>query len=134
MDPSTFPRKPCIPRFRLCTRSSRLLTSRRWSGTAVSSHPPSISPDDLYINGAVFLAACPIMTIWLISLFIVLSGSSRGRGNRAASWFQDYINQRAGDDAVMTSLVLEGGIKLWQQASEKHREMMDEYDESVWKE
>ena len=58
------------------------------------------------------------------------TGSSRGRGTRAASWFADYLKERV--DEGMESLVLEGGIKGWACAGEKYVKLMDEYEAAIW--
>ncbi|KAI9702956.1 MAG: hypothetical protein M1836_008170 [Candelina mexicana] len=57
-------------------------------------------------------------------------GSSRGRGNRAAGWFHDYIEDQK--DPYMKSLTLVDGIKGWQNAGEEYIQLMDEYQEHVW--
>ncbi|KAJ9150106.1 hypothetical protein NKR19_g5414 [Coniochaeta hoffmannii] len=59
-------------------------------------------------------------------------GSSRGRGNRAAGWFADYIAERG--DSQMQSLVLLEGIKGWATAGPEYVQWMDEYDQAVWQE
>lgn len=59
-----------------------------------------------------------------------LLGSSRGRGNRAAAWFADYIDEQ--QDTSMHSLVLEGGIKAWAAEKGEFVQYMQEYDESKW--
>ena len=59
-----------------------------------------------------------------------LSGSSRGRGNRAAGWFNDYIQDQ--NDTYMKSLTLVDGIKGWSKAGEEYVQLMDEYQENVW--
>lgn len=61
---------------------------------------------------------------------LTLAGSSRGRGNRAASWFADYIAEKG--DGGMNSLVLLGGIKGWVTAGGEYIQWVDEYDEAVW--
>ncbi|KAG4437226.1 hypothetical protein IFR05_007280 [Cadophora sp. M221] len=58
-------------------------------------------------------------------------GSSRGRGNRAAGWFADYIKEQ--HDTEMESRTLEGGIKGWATAGEEYTKMMVEYNVAVWK-
>lgn len=58
-------------------------------------------------------------------------GSSRGRGPRAAGWFDDYIKDQ--NDSSMQSLVLVDGIKGWSTAGEEYVQLMDEYQEKVWK-
>ncbi|KAM0723185.1 hypothetical protein Q7P37_001385 [Cladosporium fusiforme] len=57
-------------------------------------------------------------------------GSSRGRGNRAAAWFADYIVDKA--DRDMQSLVLEGGIKGWVNEKGEYLQHMQHFDESQW--
>lgn len=58
------------------------------------------------------------------------AGSSRGRGNRAAAWFADYINDKTDKD--MQSLVLDGGIKGWVNEKGEYLQHMQDYDESQW--
>jgi arsenical-resistance protein 2 len=58
--------------------------------------------------------------------------SSRGRGPRAAGWFNDYLATHG--DAEIQSLVLSEGIKGWATAGEEFVSWMDEYDASVWAE
>ncbi|KAF1822650.1 arsenate reductase [Dissoconium aciculare CBS 342.82] len=57
-------------------------------------------------------------------------GSSRGRGNRAAAWFADYLEERS--DKTMQSLVLEGGIKGWVGEKGEYLQYVQGYDESKW--
>lgn len=61
---------------------------------------------------------------------VVHAGSSRGRGNRAAAWFEDHINDNA--DPEMRSLALEGGIKGWVAEKGEYLHFMQEYDETKW--
>lgn len=61
---------------------------------------------------------------------LIRAASSKGRGNRAAGWFEDYIGERG--DAWMESLVLEGGIKGWVGAGGEYVAFVDEYVEGVW--
>jgi hypothetical protein len=56
------------------------------------------------------------------------AGSSRGRGNRAAAWFGDYIQSR--NDSQMESLVLVGGIKGWVAGGEEYIRYVQEYTEA----
>lgn len=72
---------------------------------------------------SILKAASVRKVIWYCS-------SSRGRGNRAAGWFADYISDQG--DGDMRSLVLVNGIKGWATAGPEYTEWMDEYDESVW--
>ena len=57
-------------------------------------------------------------------------GSSRGRGNRAAAWFADYLIER--NDTDMQSLGLVGGIKAWAAEGGEYVQHMQEYDASKW--
>lgn len=59
-----------------------------------------------------------------------LQGSSRGRGNRAAAWFADYIEEQ--HDTSMRSLVLIEGIKAWEAEKGEFIQHMQQYDESKW--
>lgn len=65
-----------------------------------------------------------------MSLTMCDSGSSKGRGTRAAGWFADYISQL--DDENMSSSVLIGGIKGWVAAGNAYVELMDGYEASLW--
>ncbi|KAF2687104.1 Rhodanese-like protein [Lentithecium fluviatile CBS 122367] len=56
--------------------------------------------------------------------------SSKGRGNRAAGWFADYIEVKG--DTEMTSFALAEGVKGWAKAGGEFVEWMDEYDEKHW--
>lgn len=62
---------------------------------------------------------------------VLRTGSSRGRGTRAAGWFADYITEQR--DESMQSLVLEGGIKGWATAGPEYTALMVEYNADVWK-
>ncbi|PWW76566.1 hypothetical protein C7212DRAFT_319863 [Tuber magnatum] len=66
-----------------------------------------------------------------ISAVVFYCGSSQGRGSRAASWMQDYINEKGDKD--MKSFALEGGIKGWVKEGGKLLEMIDGYEEEAWK-
>jgi hypothetical protein len=55
---------------------------------------------------------------------------SRGRSNRAAGWFGDYIGDRGDND--MASMVLVEGIKDWVNVGPEYVRLVDEYDESFW--
>lgn len=59
-----------------------------------------------------------------------ITGSSRGRGSRAAAWMQDYINKQGGSS--LKSYALEGGIKGWVETGGKLLGLMDGYEQSVW--
>ncbi|KAI0875600.1 Rhodanese-like domain-containing protein [Hypoxylon argillaceum] len=57
-------------------------------------------------------------------------GSSRGRGTRAAGWFNDYIQEQG--DKEMQSVILAGGIKGWATAGEDFVRLMDGYVPEYW--
>ncbi|KAH6866000.1 hypothetical protein AA0119_g12969 [Alternaria tenuissima] len=56
--------------------------------------------------------------------------SSKGRGNRAAGWFADYIADQG--DEQMKSLALAEGVKGWATAGDEYVQWMIEYDAKVW--
>ena len=60
------------------------------------------------------------------------TGSSRGRGTRAAGWFDDYIQKQK--NPHMKSLTLAEGIKGWSGAGKEYTDLMDGYEERVWRE
>jgi arsenical-resistance protein 2 len=57
-------------------------------------------------------------------------GSSRGRGNRAAGWFQDLLTEKGDHD--VTSLVLVEGIAGWEKGGTEYTKLIDEYDPEAW--
>ncbi|KAI0194281.1 Rhodanese-like domain-containing protein [Xylaria flabelliformis] len=57
-------------------------------------------------------------------------GSSRGRGTRAAGWFNDHIQDQG--DKQMQSVILLGGIKGWATAGEDFVEFIDGYVPEHW--
>ncbi len=61
----------------------------------------------------------------------VEKASSKGRGTRAAGWFDDYIREHKGEQSVQ-SLVLEGGITGWANAGPEYVECMVDYDADFW--
>ncbi|KAH6637991.1 Rhodanese-like domain-containing protein [Boeremia exigua] len=56
--------------------------------------------------------------------------SSKGRGNRAAGWFADYIEDQG--DEQMKSLALAEGVKGWVMAGDEYIQWMTDYDAKVW--
>ncbi|KAI4090243.1 MAG: hypothetical protein LQ344_004869 [Seirophora lacunosa] len=58
-------------------------------------------------------------------------GSSKGRGTRAAGWFDDLIQDRNGTESLQ-SLVLEGGITGWANAGPAYVACMADYDADFW--
>ncbi|KAK5147372.1 hypothetical protein LTR32_001165 [Rachicladosporium monterosium] len=63
-------------------------------------------------------------------VLIDLRRSSRGRGNRAAAWFADYLVEQ--HNTNMKSLVLLEGIKGWAAEKGEFVQYMQEYDDSRW--
>ena len=57
-------------------------------------------------------------------------GSSKGRGTRAAGWFQDLLDDHQISD--ITSATLVDGIAGWAQAGEEYTQFMQEYDSQAW--
>lgn len=60
----------------------------------------------------------------------IAPGSSRGRGTRAAGWFDDLIKEQ--NVPTIRSAVLEGGIAGWAKAGEEYNALMDEYSAEFW--
>ena len=61
----------------------------------------------------------------------ISKGSSRGRGSRAAGWFQDLLIEKGDNDVA--SLVLVEGIAGWARGGAEYTKLMDEYDPEVWR-
>ena len=57
-------------------------------------------------------------------------GSSRGRGTRAAGWFDDLLHDR--NVANIRSVILLDGITGWAHAGKEYTDLMTEYDAKVW--
>ncbi|KAL6852571.1 hypothetical protein ACO1O0_007117 [Amphichorda felina] len=72
---------------------------------------------------SLFKAAKIRRVIWYCS-------SSRGRGTRAAGWFDDYLEDRK--DEAMESLILVGGISGWARAGGEYVGWMDGYNADAW--
>ena len=73
------------------------------------------------------LLAC---TMQLASPLIFSKGSSRGRGSRAAGWFQDLLTEKGDHDVA--SLFLVEGIAGWAKGGAEYTKLIDEYDPIVW--
>lgn len=58
------------------------------------------------------------------------TGSSRGRGPRAAGWFQDVCQVRG--SSKLRSMVLLEGIKGWALAGQEYTALVDEYESKAW--
>ena len=58
-------------------------------------------------------------------------GSSRGRGTRAAGWFDDLVQDRGVKD--IKSMILEESIAGWAQGGREFTEWMEEYNSKAWK-
>lgn len=61
----------------------------------------------------------------------IFQGSSRGRGSRAAGWFEDYLHDQ-GNEAMGSYTLLEG-IAGWAGAGEEYTRLMDEYQKEHWR-
>jgi len=61
---------------------------------------------------------------------IFYCGSSRGRGTRAAGWFQDLLDDQGNSD--ITSAILLDGISGWARAGNEYTKLMQEYDPEPW--
>lgn len=59
-------------------------------------------------------------------------GSSRGRGTRAAGWFDDLLRERSISN--MESVILLDGVAGWAKAGEEYTALMDDYDAVAWEE
>jgi hypothetical protein len=103
-------RRLYIPRFLLCMNCSRPQACATSYGTVVS--PGTILGTIVKHRPLIF------------------TGSSKGRGTRAAGWFGDYIAKHG--DEHMRSFVLVGGVKGWATAGADFVQWMDEYDAAVW--
>ncbi|KAK5050434.1 hypothetical protein LTR84_003715 [Exophiala bonariae] len=57
-------------------------------------------------------------------------GSSKGRGSRAAGWFDDLIKDRSIEG--ISSLVLKDGVAGWAHAGDDYTSLMEEYNASTW--
>jgi len=57
-------------------------------------------------------------------------GSSRGRGNRAAGWFDDLIKDRNVEG--LCSVVLSDGVAGWANAGQDYVAWMEEYKADAW--
>ena len=60
----------------------------------------------------------------------IAPGSSRGRGTRAAGWFDDLIKKQ--NIPCIRSAILEGGVAGWAKAGEEYTALMDEYSAEFW--
>jgi arsenical-resistance protein 2 len=67
---------------------------------------------------------------WERGTIFSLSGSSRGRGTRAAGWFEDLIKEKGHES--MKSLVLLEGIAGWATAGTEYANMIDGFDKEFW--
>ncbi len=60
----------------------------------------------------------------------MFAGSSRGRGTRAAGWFDDMIKEKG--NKSMKSVILLEGISGWAAAGKEYSDLMDGYEKEVW--
>jgi arsenical-resistance protein 2 len=61
-----------------------------------------------------------------------LKGSSKGRGNRAAAWFADYVAEQEKESDLIQSLALTKGIKGWVEAGSPYTDRMSEFERESW--
>ena len=61
---------------------------------------------------------------------LMFIGSSRGRGTRAAGWFDDLIKARG--DTNMKSVILSEGINGWAQAGAEYIPEIVGFDQQFW--
>jgi len=61
----------------------------------------------------------------------LFQGSSRGRGTRAAGWFEDYLRDQGNE--AMGSYILFEGITGWAGAGDEYTRLMDEYQKEHWR-
>ncbi|CAI7600331.1 unnamed protein product [Penicillium viridicatum] len=57
--------------------------------------------------------------------------TSRGRGNRAAAWFGDYLREQ--NETEIESVALFEGILGWALAGDEYTEHIDEFVPEAWK-
>jgi len=67
----------------------------------------------------------------IIDSVLLLQGSSRGRGTRAAGWFEDHAREK-GKEAMGSYTLLEG-IAGWEAAGSEYTGLMDEYQKEHWR-
>lgn len=60
-----------------------------------------------------------------------VQGSSRGRGTRAAGWFDDYLREQGSEQ--IGSYILFEGITGWASAGDEYTRLMDEYQKEHWR-
>lgn len=117
-----FPHRACTLPYPPYTRSSKTQASAKSSGIVVCSPCPfqsSRSPTNP-----------PLQLVHRTNQLLCTLASSKGRGNRAAGWFADYITDQ-GDDQ-MESLALAEGVKGWATAGPDYVQHMIEYDANSW--
>lgn len=107
--PSTFLRKVCSQPCQRFTTWSKLPEFGGSFGTAVGL---SLFPWGDQINILKWIA------------------SSRGRGTRAACWFDDYLEEK-GDKNTQSIILLEG-VKGWVKGGAEYIDWVDDYDHAYW--
>ncbi|KEQ57859.1 uncharacterized protein M437DRAFT_60783, partial [Aureobasidium melanogenum CBS 110374] len=58
-------------------------------------------------------------------------GSSKGRGNRAASWFADYVAEQEETNTIQ-SVALVKGIKGWVEGGPSFASRISEFEAGAW--
>lgn len=85
----------------------------------------------IWYCGKVFASPEEVGGGWTKTLTRDVLGSSKGRGTRAAGWFDDLLKDRG--VSGVESVVLEGGVAGWAKAGADFTAYMDEYDAEAWK-
>lgn len=83
------------------------------------------------VKSVIFYCSERLSTVFpLRSVLIQPTDSSRGRGTRAAGWFDDLIQ----DEGVtsLRSLILLEGIEGWANAGPEYVKLMDGYGSKAW--
>lgn len=106
-------------------------SSRGGEGRVVLRYVRNIS--SFHLTPMISIQFLPCINFYQMDTGLTMEtqGSSRGRGSRAAGWFDDYINSQ--QDPRMKSVVMVEGIKGWACAGEEYVALMDEYEEAAWR-
>ncbi|KIW52557.1 hypothetical protein PV05_08187 [Exophiala xenobiotica] len=89
----------------------------------------NLPAQSLYHSLPTLLSLCQTAGIKSV---IFYCGSSRGRGTRAAGWFQDLLDDTK-TEGIQSAILLDG-VKGWVRAGEEYTSLMDGYDPKPWSE
>ncbi|KIV84713.1 hypothetical protein PV11_00479 [Exophiala sideris] len=87
----------------------------------------NLPAQSLYYSMPTLLSLCQRASIKTV---IWYCGSSKGRGTRAAEWFQDLLDDTK-TEGIISAILLEG-IGGWAGAGNEYTCLMDEYDSKHW--